>query len=136
MFTLHPTLQKDTLPIGDMPLCRVLLMNNRLFPWLILVPMRDNLRDLIDVTGDDEALLWNEIKQTGQAMKVLFAPDKLNIASLGNMVAQLHIHIIARFTGDKVWPNPVWGGAAEPYSPEDAAAMQARLRASLPKLLG
>src|SRR5215469_12081697 len=108
MFALHPQLACDTFFITDLKLCRVLLMNNGLFPWLILVPKVDGIKELIDLSDTDRHVLMDEISLASEIMKALFSPDKLNIAALGNQVPQLHVHIIARFTHDSAWPNPVW----------------------------
>lgn len=109
MFLLHPTLERDTVEIARLKLCRVLLMRDSTYPWLILVPERENLRDLDDLSPDDQALAMAEITQVSKTMKELFHPDKMNVAALGNVVEQLHIHVIARFKEDLAWPKPVWG---------------------------
>jgi len=116
-FALHPQLAADTAHIADLPLCRVLLMNNRHFPWLVLVPMRDNARELFDLSPADYAAVTDEIRHVAQAFSKLTGAYKINVAALGNMVPQLHIHIIARFPHDNAWPKPVWntGIAPEPY---------------------
>src|SRR5262249_7337228 len=96
-FQLDQRLEKDTHAVAAMNLCCVLLMNDKRFPWLILVPQRAGARELIDLLPGDQELLWREIAQASRVMQNLFAPHKLNIAMLGNMVPQLHVHIIARF---------------------------------------
>jgi diadenosine tetraphosphate (Ap4A) HIT family hydrolase len=108
MFTLHPTLKKDTVFIKDLKLCQVLLMNNANYPWLILVPKKLDLVELTDLSRDDQNLLMEEIDIISKKMQNVFNPDKLNTAALGNMVPQLHIHIIARYKTDRVFPKPVW----------------------------
>ena len=132
-FSLHPQLAKDNVHIGNLALCRVLLMNNRHFPWLILVPMRENLRELFDLTADDYAKTMEEIRHTAQRFAALTGAHKMNIAALGNMVPQLHIHLITRFTHDAAWPNPVWnaGVAPEPYDPEELAEWVEKVREML-----
>lgn len=115
---IHPTLAADTFPIGDLPLCRVLLMNNALFPWLILVPRVAEAVELTNLPEAEYAQAMQEIRQVAHALQELYKPYKLNIAALGNQVRQLHIHLIIRFEGDAAWPNPVWGGAREVYSAE------------------
>ncbi len=97
MFTLNPQLAADTFPVADLDLCRVLLMNNALFPWLILVPRQDGLVEITDLPPQDLHTLMDEISRVSVAMQSLFKPYKLNIAALGNQVRQLHIHVIARF---------------------------------------
>jgi len=114
-FALHPQLEKDTFAIGDLPLCRALLMNNALFPWLILVPRVSEAREILDLEAPRRHQLMDEIAQTSEVMQKLFRPDKLNVAALGNQVPQLHVHLIARFTADTAWPAPVWGGGHAPY---------------------
>jgi diadenosine tetraphosphate (Ap4A) HIT family hydrolase len=126
-FELHPQLAADTVAIRDLVLCRLLLMNDRRFPWFILVPKRVNVTEIVDLEDEDRALLWREIDAVAHAAKAVFSPDKLNIAALGNVVPQLHVHIIARFRNDAIWPKVVWGfGTGEPYGPgEDETVMSA-----------
>jgi len=120
-FALHPQLAADTFEIGRLELSRVLLMNDSRFPWLILVPEKPDLVDLIDLGNTDLSRLTGEIRRTCVALRELFAPDKLNVAALGNMVPQLHVHVIARFRNDSAWPRPVWGGPPAPPYPAAAA---------------
>ena len=121
-FTLHPTLEADTLPIGDLPLCRVLLMNNANFPWLILVPRRAHLRELFDLEPHEYAEAMQEIRMVAEKLAAHTQAHKMNIAALGNIVPQLHIHIIARFQNDAAWPAPVWNSAAAPRTYTQAEA--------------
>lgn len=114
-FLLHPKLQSDTFSVTELPLCSVLLMNNSLFPWLILVPRCASMREIIDLSPDDRHLLLDEISRACEVLKTVYMPDKLNVAALGNQVPQLHVHVIARFTGDAAWPDPVWGKSSKPY---------------------
>lgn len=109
MFMLYPQLAADTVPVGDLPLCRLLLAKDANYPWLILVPRRPGLVDLIDVDAADRAVLTTEIDTTARALKAITECDKLNVAALGNVVPQLHVHIIARRHSDAAWPKPVWG---------------------------
>ena len=116
-FELDPRLAADTFVVGETPLSQVLLMNDARYPWLILVPRRSDITEPFELSGADQAQLWQESMRLGEAMKAHFAADKLNIAALGNQVAQLHVHHIARFHADDAWPGPVWGvGSAVPYS--------------------
>lgn len=108
MFELHPTLKKDTFLIKDLKLCRVLLMDNSIYPWVILVPKRPDLVEMIDLTEEDQFILTQEISQVSRVVKDIFKADKLNIAALGNVVSQLHIHIIARYKNDPTFPQPIW----------------------------
>lgn len=108
MFELHPILKKDTFLIKDLKLCQLLLMNNSFYPWLILVPKKPDLVEIIDLSESDQILLIKEIDLISKIIKKVFNPDKINIAALGNMVPQLHIHIIARFKNDRTFPKPIW----------------------------
>jgi len=119
-WSLHPQLAQDTVPLGDMALTRVLLANDANYPWLILVPRRAGLVELIDLDRKEQAQLLAEIDATARALKGATKCDKLNIAMLGNQVAQLHVHVIARRKGDAAWPKPVWG-AAPPLAYDPAA---------------
>ena len=130
--TLHKALARDTVEIVRWPLCRVLLMNDSRYPWLILVPAQLNLTEMHDLNSADQTVLMSEITRASQALTVLYAPDKINVGALGNMVPQLHIHVIARFRSDDGWPGPVWGAyPAIPYKTEAQATMIDRLRHAL-----
>jgi len=132
-FILHPQLAADTFEVGDLPLCRVLLMNNARFPWLILVPRRANKKELFDLAPAEYKLVMDEIRFVAEQLKSHTQADKINIAALGNMVPQLHIHIIARFENDAAWPNPVWnfGLPATTYETEKAAAVLYEIRTQI-----
>ncbi len=119
-WTLHPQLAADTVAVGDLPLSRVLLMNDANYPWLILVPRKPALVEIIDLEENDQVQLLGEIAATARVLKSVTACAKLNIAALGNMVAQLHVHVIGRRQGDAAWPKPVWGAA--PPTAYDSAA--------------
>lgn len=114
---LHPQLEKDCIPIGRFTLCQLLLMNDSSYPWFILVPGLYNITELHQLSERDQKQLWKESRLLSTCLEKLYTPDKLNIAALGNVVPQLHIHHIARFKTDPAWPSPVWGFApAVPYS--------------------
>lgn len=131
-FQLHPQLAADTRHVAALPLCDVLLMNDANYPWLILVPRVPGASELLDLGESDRARLWREIDIASQALRELFAPDKLNIAALGNVVSQLHVHVIARFKNDAAWPKPVWGAQpAKPYSATEIAERVDALRGVL-----
>jgi diadenosine tetraphosphate (Ap4A) HIT family hydrolase len=131
-FSLHPQLAADTVPVGDLPLSRVLLANDASYPWLILVPRLPALTEIIDLEENAQIQLLNEIAAASNALKDLTACDKLNIAALGNMVAQLHVHVIARSRSDAAWPKPVWGAAApKTYDEAMREALIADLRRAL-----
>ena len=114
-FVLHPQLERDTTPLGDLPLSRVLIINDANYPWLLLVPRRAGAVEVIDLDEVERAQLMSEIALTSRALKDVTECDKLNVAALGNAVPQLHVHIIARRKTDKAWPKPVWG-AVPPIS--------------------
>jgi diadenosine tetraphosphate (Ap4A) HIT family hydrolase len=135
-FGLDPRLAADTHEVGDFALCRVLLMNDSRYPWLILVPRRADLSEIHDLPAEERALLIEEAARAGAALKRLTGAKKINTGALGNMVAQLHVHVVARFVGDDAWPGPVWGsGRAVPYEDEAAARLVADLRRALEGLI-
>ena len=109
MFELDDRLKADTVKIGELTLCRVLLMNDAQYPWVILVPRRENVREVFELSEADQHQLSVESSAVAQAMAEYFKAEKMNVAALGNMVPQLHIHHIARFRDDAAWPKPVWG---------------------------
>ena len=111
MFILDKKLQQDSFFIADLELCKVLLMNDANYPWLILVPRQNNLKDIVDLSFEDQIILLKEINFVAEIFKKEFEFDKLNIANLGNVVSQLHIHVIARKKNDATFPRPVWGNA-------------------------
>jgi diadenosine tetraphosphate (Ap4A) HIT family hydrolase len=116
-FVLHPQLAKDSVWLSDWPLCQLRLINDKNYPWFILVPRRPDVREIIDLTDEEQGLLWRESQKLSLLLKQQYAPDKLNIAALGNMVPQLHLHHIGRYISDAAWPAPVWGKvSAVPYS--------------------
>ena len=132
MFSLDPRLQQDTLTVGDFPLCRLLLMNDAQYPWFILVPRRAAVSEVFDLDAADQLALWQETTTLASVLKDGFAADKMNVATLGNMVSQLHMHVIARNEGDAGWPGPVWGhGTREPYSSDEAHKLIEDIRAAL-----
>ena len=132
MFKLDPQLEADTFLVGMTPLSRILLMNDCRYPWLILVPERPDITEPFELNEGDQRTLWQESMTLGKLMKTVFEAQKLNIAALGNQVAQLHVHHIARFRTDVAWPRPGWGvGAAEPYTPDAALGRVSSLREAL-----
>ncbi len=112
-WSLHPQLENDTSAVGDLPLCRVLAMNVPDYPWLILVPRRPAITEIADLEPADAARLMEEIALASRALKDITRCDKLNIAAIGNVVPQLHVHIVARWKSDPLWPKPVWGASAQ-----------------------
>ncbi len=130
-FTLDPRLAADTFEVGDLALSRVLLMNDRRYPWLILVPRGENWREIADLDSATRAALIEEIAAASRFVRSLPGVEKINVGALGNIVAQLRVHVIGRAVGDPAWPGPAWGaGAARRYAPERAAALIAQARAA------
>ncbi len=121
MFELHPRLLQDCLPLGRFPLCRLLLMNERRYPWFILVPERPAIREIYQLSEADQQQLLRESSTLARSLVERFQADKLNIAAIGNLVPQLHVHHIVRYRCDPAWPTPVWG-RFEPL-PYDFAAI-------------
>jgi len=119
---LHPQLERDTLSIGDLPLCRVLIIHDANYPWLLLVPRRAEAIEILDLDEVERAQLMVELGRVAKALKEITKPDKLNIAALGNVVPQLHVHVIARRKTDPAWPKPVWG--VVPALPHDPAELE------------
>jgi diadenosine tetraphosphate (Ap4A) HIT family hydrolase len=110
-WALHPQLERDTINIGDLPLCRVLVIQDANYPWLLLVPRRNEVVEILDLDEVEQAQLMTETTRVARALREITQCDKLNIAALGNVVPQLHVHIIARRRTDPAWPRPVWGAA-------------------------
>ncbi len=130
---LHPQLAEDTVPVAELPLCEVRLMDDANHPWLVLVPRVADIIEIIDLDPAQRSQLTAEIDIACRALKSLFKPDKLNVAALGNLVPQLHVHVIARYRDDIAWPRPVWGAAnVRTYPPEALVERVAALRALLP----
>lgn len=125
MFDLHPRLAGDCALVTDLALAKVLLMKDQRYPWLILVPGRPGLKEIHELDREAQGLLMADITKASRVLDALYRPDKINIGALGNLVAQLHIHVVAREIGDPAWPGPVWGvGEALPY---DEDALEVRL---------
>jgi diadenosine tetraphosphate (Ap4A) HIT family hydrolase len=108
-FVLHPQLEKDSVLVAKLTLCSVRLINDINYPWLILVPQVAGISDIIDLSDAQQQILWQESALVSRVLKHLFTPDKLNVAALGNMISQLHLHHIVRYKDDISWPRPVWG---------------------------
>jgi diadenosine tetraphosphate (Ap4A) HIT family hydrolase len=123
-FMLDSRLAGDTLPIGDLSLCSILLLNDSRFPWFVLVPRRPGASEFTDLTREDAAELMEEIRIAARVMQDLAKPDKVNVGALGNIVTQLHVHVVGRFRSDPAWPGPVWGhGSRTPYPDHAAGAL-------------
>lgn len=135
-FELHPRLAADTIPLGRFQLCRVLLMNDARFPWCILVPERTGISEIHQLSDSDQVLLIRESSQLAARMAAVLSADKINVAALGNIVPQLHVHHVARYRGDVAWPAPVWGsGTAVPYTAREADEARSRFERMLEDLL-
>lgn len=131
-FSLHPRLAQDTFEITRLALSRVLLMNDRRWPWLVLVPALPGLRELYDLDPPDGARLMSEITLASAAVRELYRPHKINVAALGNQVEQLHVHVVGRFLDDPAWPKPIWGkGKALPYRDKDRDTLVRALQDAL-----
>jgi len=132
MAQLHPQLAQDCLKLGQFPLCQLLLLRDANYPWFILVPDRDDVREIHHLSEQDQQMLLRESMILSRALEQAFSPDKLNIAALGNMVPQLHIHHIARYTTDPAWPAPVWGRLpSKAYLDEELTAVVEALKPAL-----
>lgn len=134
MFVLNPKLDNDTFFVHDFKVSRLLLMNNSNYPWFIMVPRIDDAVELTDLNFDDQTQVLREINIVANLLQDICKPFKLNIATLGNMVRQLHIHVIARFDDDATFPNPVWGGPSKPYGKEDYENLIEKISLELTKV--
>lgn len=131
-FDLHPRLAADCVVVCDLPLCRLLLMDDADYPWCILVPRRVGVRELHELDAADRTALLDEVAQVSALMLRQFTADKMNVAALGNIVPQLHVHVIARHVGDPAWPRPVWGAAPpRPYAAAVREEVVVRLREAM-----
>ncbi len=131
-FVLDPRLEEIGHPIGNFPLCQVFLLDDARFPWVMLVPRRANAAEILDLDEADRLALFNETLRAAEALRAVSKPDKLNIGALGNIVRQLHVHIIGRFQSDPAWPGPVWGhGDRMPYPPHMVGPLMDRLAREL-----
>lgn len=132
---LHPQLQQDCFILGRFKLSLLLLMNDKQFPWFILVPQRETISEIHHLSEQDQQQLMRESSMLAQAIESHFNADKINIAALGNMVPQLHVHHIARFTSDPVWPKPVWGIlSAKSYEEQQVTILKDTMLSALPSL--
>lgn len=131
-FLLHPQLAADTVDVADFKLCTIRLMNCRAVPWLILVPRRGAITEIIDLPPAEQLQLMEEIAAASTLLRSLFAPRKINVAALGNVVPQLHVHVIARSESDAAWPKPVWGNLPmDHYAAAEQGEMVSMLRTAL-----
>ena len=131
-FSLDPRLGADSCAVATLPLCEVRLMHDARYPWLILVPRQAGLVEISDFAAAEQTRLWQEVNQAAAALRAVAPCDKLNLGALGNIVRQLHVHVIARCIGDAAWPGPVWGyGAALAYTETELAERRDALRRAL-----
>ena len=129
MFTLDTRLDQDTWLIGDLPLCRLLLSNDSNYPWFILVPRREGISELFQLDDDDQKLMWSETTTLARVLKELFGAHKMNVATLGNVVSQMHMHVIVRYRTDAAWPATVWGKLpAKPYVEAQVSDIRSKLK--------
>ncbi|ANG62390.1 histidine triad (HIT) protein [Marinobacterium aestuarii] len=129
-FELHPQLAQDCIPLGDFALCRLLLINDANYPWFVLVPRRSGVSEIYHLSSEDQVQLMRESCFLAENLADAFVARKMNVASLGNMVPQLHLHHIVRFEKDPAWPGPVWGKLpARTYTAEQVAGIRKKLQA-------
>ena len=137
MTALHPQLAKDCIRVGRFALCHVLLMDDANYPWLILVPDREGVREIYELSEPDQLQLTRESVYLAGRLAECLGADKMNVAALGNVVPQLHVHHIVRYAGDPSWPAPVWGKVTpRRYGEEESAALLERVRSCLGNALG
>ncbi|TLU66882.1 HIT domain-containing protein [Thalassotalea litorea] len=135
-FTLHPDLQRDCVVVASLPLCELLLCNDRQYPWFIMVPRREGVSDLHQLDWQDLQQFMNESSMVSELLMQEFNGDKMNVAALGNVTPQLHVHHIVRFKTDPVWPKPIWGQLPlKPYSADEIAKIKRSLSAKLTAIL-
>ena len=133
-FLLHPRLEADTVVLGELPLCRVLLRLDGRYPWVVLVPRREGIREIHELSTEDRAVLVEECAAVSQAMQTTLSADKMNVAALGNMVPQLHVHVVARYEGDDAWPGaPVALSEAEARRADGASWLERLRKPTLPR---
>ena len=131
-FSLHPRLLGESVFVCDLQLSRLVLMNNKRFPWLLLGPRLPDIAEIVDLSHEDQRVLWGEIARISKLLRALFHPDKLNVATIGNLVPQLHVHLIARFRTDEAWPKPTFGFAPPlPYASNELEELRTRIRAEV-----
>ena len=131
-FELDPQLARDCVVIGDFPVCRLLLMNDSQYPWFILVPRIQGVEEIYQLDEAAQQQLLFESSYLAEMLQVLFSADKMNVAALGNVVRQLHVHHVVRFTADAAWPAPVWGRhPALPYTDEQLAEVMRKLKTGI-----
>lgn len=135
-FQLHPRLQQDCIVIGSFELSLLLLMNDNHYPWFILVPQRAGITEIYQLNETDRQLLQTESCRLAQTLAKIYQADKMNIAAIGNLVPQLHLHHVVRYQADPAWPAPIWGKfSAEPYTEAQIVEHKQLLQAALTPFL-
>ena len=135
-FELHPQLAKDCVEIAELPLCKLLLCNDATYPWFILVPRANEVQDIYQLEWQEQQQLLNESSMISELLMQEFNGDKMNVAALGNVVPQLHIHHVVRFKGDPAWPKPIWGQVPiTPYSEQALKKMIERMQSKVSAIL-
>lgn len=130
-FKLDTRLETSSVFIADLKLCHVRLSTNGAFPWIMLMPRVPDIVEILDLSGEDQDRLWDEILFASNIMKKIYKPKKLNVANLGNVVPQLHVHVVARYEEDKAWPGPIWNsGVKEEYDAAELEKMIKQLQAA------
>lgn len=131
-FSLDPKLESDSAYVCDLDLSQIRLGANSTFPWVLLIPKRNNIREIIELEELDQQQLMREIVQVSRAVQSIYQPDKINVGALGNIVPQLHVHVVARYVGDKAWPSAAWKGDFKvPYTTEALEEALDKLRQAL-----
>ena len=131
-FELDGRIARDSDLIATLDLCQLRIQNDSRWPWLVMVPQRADMTEIFELSEADQALLSAEVNHVAAALKEITCATKINVGALGNIVRQLHVHVIARFEGDANWPGPIWGyGSAEPYDSEERQALMNRLMEKL-----
>lgn len=137
MFELHADLMRDGIEIADLPLCKLLLCNDSNYPWFIMVPRRVAVKDLYQLEWEDQLQFLNESSAVSEILMQCFNGEKMNVAALGNVTPQLHIHHVVRFAGDPVWPKPIWGQLPlKPYTEDELKQLKAKLLPMLKQVIG
>ncbi|TRX57483.1 HIT domain-containing protein [Thalassomonas sp. M1454] len=135
-FKLHPDLQRDGIEIADLPLCKLLLCNDSNYPWFIMVPKRSDVKDIYELSWTDQLQFLNESSAVSEILMQCFNGDKMNVAALGNVTPQLHIHHVVRFAEDPSWPKPIWGQLPlVPYSEKELNSLKGKLIPMLNEVL-
>lgn len=127
-FSIDPRIERDSVAIADLGLCQLRLMRDARWPWLLAIPQRQGIAEMFELAPLDQTMLTFEVNEAAKALSSVTGAEKINVAAIGNIVRQLHVHIVARFEGDANWPGPIWGyGAPVPRSEEDIKALALKI---------